>query len=832
MKVNQKNKVININNNKPNQKNKSENIEDKSNKNINDNKSLYTKITKPPELENFDTSSHLQHNILNFGANCKDQITDQSYYCITCKQSVCTKCGAYDHKDHILIQRDNCLFYDPNFFVEISKIIDNALTIDSRKQSIKDSLEKSISVIKNHLDELKILKFNEIDEFFEKTNNEIRNVKKNFLDTKKCVENYYKEYKKFFNINYNSEKMNIIEEEIQNNSDLENTIFIMNFDLMNLCDSNNLKILDKINEITSKINSSIDKLDKKTSELIQILDNNYTLDINNDKYEDYYDDIKTRIQKYSQIINKYKLTVADIIKKNGNIDKIKELLEIFDSKNKKNKNLIFQQNFFQNEIDRENITPRLPNNCSKESEKKLNNCKSNSLLCSKDYTDNKDNNNNLKVNKIHRNNLHTPISKSAKKITNSKKEKEKEKDILNTQKNKNKILSENQKGNFNNNYTVLSNRTISINKINSNDIILDNRIIQRFFAYSINDFYKQDCAMDTSKKLQENKSHKNLKQKSKTNNIVLSNSKKKDTIKKANNNSINKNSIEIDSNQYNIKSVAYLSNYQNRYNSLKERAKPIIGTNQIQIFDQNQAIKKIVKKTTSLNKEEHGYSIFPDGCRHILINNILYITGGNNRCGYIVLSYDILSNKLTRLSNFTNEHSFHTLEYIDNFDCIVCIGGENSSVCEIMDISSQKWKKLPSLNYPRANCNVFYNNITEQVYALFGLKGNLWDKNSKNSDKIEVLNLKNIDNGWINIEYYKSTGLDLKLNFCKTMPFTKDKLIIMGGNNVRSFEEQNFYALFDMNRNEIIKVDKQTMELIKKKKKKMRVADFALTKIN
>ena len=157
------------------------------------------------------------------------------------------------------------------------------------------------------------------------------------------------------------------------------------------------------------INSSIDKLDKKTSELIQILDNNYTLDINNDKYEDYYDDIKTRIQKYSQIINKYKLTVADIIKKNGNIDKIKELLEIFDSKNKKNKNLIFQQNFFQNEIDRENITPRLPNNCSKESEKKLNNCKSNSLLCSKDYTDNKDNNNNLKVNKIHRNNLHTTI---------------------------------------------------------------------------------------------------------------------------------------------------------------------------------------------------------------------------------------------------------------------------------------------------------------------------------------------------------------------------------------------------------------------------------------
>ena len=35
-----------------------------------------------------------------------------------------------------------------------------------------------------------------------------------------------------------------------------------------------------------------------------------------------------------------------------------------------------------------------------------------------------------------------------------------------------------------------------------------------------------------------------------------------------------------------------------------------------------------------------------------------------------------------------------------------------------------------------------------------------------------------------------------------------------------------------MNKNEIIKVDKQAMELIKLEKKKMRLADLALTKIN
>ena len=35
-----------------------------------------------------------------------------------------------------------------------------------------------------------------------------------------------------------------------------------------------------------------------------------------------------------------------------------------------------------------------------------------------------------------------------------------------------------------------------------------------------------------------------------------------------------------------------------------------------------------------------------------------------------------------------------------------------------------------------------------------------------------------------------------------------------------------------MNKNEIIKVDKQTLELIKLEEKKMRAADLALTKIN
>ena len=642
----------------------------------------------------------------------------------------------------------------------------------------------------------------------------------------------------------------------------------MNFDLMNLCDSKNLQVLDKVNELTNKINSVNDNLERKTNELISIINNYYNLELNHERYEDFYYDIKIRIQKYSQIIRQFQETISDIITKNGNIEKIKELLDIFDSKNKKNKDIIFQQSFFLNDKkqteNNDNTTPRLTSSNEKEKERKISNSKSNNYLLNTNNKEENKNNNNLKVNlnlysnkkqnNNNKNNSNNLSSRSAKKIINNKKDK----NIFSPNKNKsNKYnnlfpsnLSENRGGNTIYN-TILSNRTISPNKINFEDIILDNRIIQRFFAYSINDFYKQNIILDNSNlnKIEDIQNSKNLTKNNKMNNTKtnFSNSKNKENIynikkfntnknninKKnlfSNNNNKNNNTEEMDSSQYNIKSVAYLANYQNRYNSLKERTKPIIGTNQIYLFDS--LSKKIIKKVTSLNKNEHGYSIFPDGCRHILIDNILYITGGNNNCGNIVLSYDISSNKLTRLPNFISEHYFHTLEYIDNFDCIICIGGENSSSCEIMDINDKKWKKLPSLNYPRANCNIYYNNITEHMYVLFGMKGNLWDKTNKNSDKIEVLNLNNIDKGWTNIEYYKSIGLDLKVNFCKTMPFTKDKLIIFGGNNVRNFEEQNFYALFDMNKNEIIKVDKQTMELIKLEEKKMRIADLALTKIN
>ena len=323
---------------------------------------------------------------------------------------------------------------------------------------------------------------------------------------------------------------------------------------------------------------------------------------------------------------------------------------------------------------------------------------------------------------------------------------------------------------------------IKVNNDNCEDIILNQRIIQRFFAYSIYDLFSK-C--------------------------------------------FKKNEIEFNSGK---SSVSFLANYTERYNRLKEIAKPIIGTNQIQYFDSS--TNQITKIFLNLSKVDHGYSVFPFGCRHIFIDNILYIIGGADNCGTpinIVLSYDLGNNILLKLSNLNDNHAYHSIDYLENFDSIILIGGEKNSSCEIMDLDSKRWIRLPNLNYPRANANIYYNCLNCELYALFGMEGEMTEKN-KNSDIIEVLKLNDIVSGWKKIDYYRSAGLNIKSNYCITLPFTRDNLLIYGCSSARAIEKKLF-AFFNMDKSECIKVDKETLELIKLEEKKIKFFDFELSKI-
>ena len=756
------------------------------------------KINKPIELKEFDALPHFKSNIINSDKNCKEEINEYSYYCFTCKHSVCGECGIYEHRDHLLIQRENCLNYDNTFFNEISKVIDDAISIQNKKEKIILIISDSIKNLKNKLDEIQNKKIEEVNKFFSDISNNLIELKKNYLNAKLAIEKYYQKNKIFFNISGPNNP----------NFDLENTIFLMNFEIMNLCDNKNLEVLDNIIQIKTKLNNYENTIKERKNEMKNKLEHFLDIEYSFEKFDDFYWDIKLRTTKYSEHIKQFKKTISDIIKKTGNFDKIRELLDIFDSKNKKGKDVIFNQEYFINNTNENDVSIPKQKKIRGNSKSKLKTSKSGNLFKSNV-------NYNSGINKMYSNN--------------------------------------NTIGNINH----------SFNQLNPNDIILDNEMIERFFAFTILELYSKYFDNKSHKNIQytenllENnknknniiKNNKNINDKDK--NLKNKNKNEKSQIKHNMKNSNSKNNFFVPnnnneqiSNQNNDKNISktpkliqninqitvnYLNNYTTRYNNLKEYAKPITGTNQISLFDvHTQKIKKISLK---LIKEEHDYNIFPDGCRHILIDDILYITGGISlgKQFKTVLSININTFEIKKLNDLNYPHYYHSIEYLDNFDCLIVIGGELNCICELFDIYSQKWIKIPDLSSPKANANIYFDNITSDLYVLFGMEGNIIE-NKNNSDTIEVLELNDIKSGWIKVDYYKSADLDLKQNYCTVLPFTRNKLLIYGGNDTRVTKK--LFALFDMSKNECVKVDTKTLELIKLEEKQMKMIDQELSKIN
>ena len=910
------NNINNINNPDPTKENQSETKAEILNNNLKQisikeneikDKKILTKselLNKPKELLEFDVLSHFNENISRPDKNDLNNISQNSYYCINCKHS---DCPFYDEKKHLIINRVKCLLYDSNFFDEIDSYINEALNFSYLKNEIKDNINNYVEKMKETLDKLRENKFNEIDVFFEENQKNFYKLKNEYINIRKNIEEYYEINKKFFNIELNQEKIdenknipsilnNNEKDEKENcyiedidisspNRDIENAVFLLNFELMNLCETKNLENIYYIKTIKKRIelfNTKIQsELDKDMNTIFKFIN----LETKPEKYiENKYWDVEIRTKKYTEIINQFKETICDIYHRTGNLEKIKDLIDILDSKLKKNNKIIFGQKYFNkdkktievnnlnlnnkenisNNEQRNTVNSRKRNNISathKRTSSKAKSLKKYNTVRGKSSNKNKRNDNNIK------NNIQT--------LTLSN-------DILlrNIIKNKNEKYNQTETNINNTNNAQVNQKKLYQKMINfqnciPDDIILDKRVIQRFFAYSISEIYKKNFEkIDVNNtdiyynimnkdniylnKERQSNNLKDMNNKNINNNTKRGTSSKKYKFNNTNNtnnrlmpnyytnrtkpnnryepnNNLEKEKFDIEkmdpSNQYNIKSVSYLSNYTNRYNSLKEIAKPIIGSNQIQLFFHKS--QKIIRKTTSLNKEEHGYSLFPEGCRHILIENNLYIIGGTNHVRQpinIVLCYNILFGTLKRLQDMVFPHSYHTVEYLENFDSIICIGGENSNQCEIMDLENKKWIKLPNLNNPRGNANVYYNNLTSELFVLFGICGIMCEKINY-SDSIEVLELKDIDKGWIIVDYYKTPGLNLKLNYCMTIPFTKEQLLIYGGSNMRSFSK-NIYALFHMIKNECNKVDTQTMELIKLEEKKSRLVDLALTKLS
>ena len=248
-----------------------------------------------------------------------------------------------------------------------------------------------------------------------------------------------------------------------------------------------------------------------------------------------------------------------------------------------------------------------------------------------------------------------------------------------------------------------------------------------------------------------------------------------------------------------------------------DTAKIIEGTNQIYIYDKK--LQKMTRKILKLAKNPYGYTKFPYGCRSILLGDKLYITGGRTETQEFpnVLIYDRKTDNLKRIMDLNYPRSYHSLIFNDTFETIMIIGGEYCDAVEIFDPLTNRWQILPPLNIPRCNPLFFFDEPRGYMYVLFGIEGNYINGNY--IDSIEVLDLADIRQGWMRVNYENKANMDLKcyLNIYKL----NDELFLIYGGMEGRLSKRNV-CLYNTSKNEVTKIGRELMEELRKQAKNSR----------
>lgn len=247
-------------------------------------------------------------------------------------------------------------------------------------------------------------------------------------------------------------------------------------------------------------------------------------------------------------------------------------------------------------------------------------------------------------------------------------------------------------------------------------------------------------------------------------------------------------------------------------NESYDKIQPIPGTNEIQIF--NKKSGTIIKKNVKFNNSNHKYSYFLNGCRSILINDSLYIFGGvskektESKISYI---YSIKNNELSLIPEMLKPHSYHSIQYIDNYNSILVIGGEYNNSCELFNINANTWVNLPDMNYFKANCSIYFDKTHEVIYTFFGKSGKITDRDNY-LDVIESLDFRQSPLEWKKIKYNNKAEMNVKNEYIKISPISDDMIVINGGKNGR--------CIYLINKKEIVKFNRKIYEQIMKNTKK------------
>ena len=238
------------------------------------------------------------------------------------------------------------------------------------------------------------------------------------------------------------------------------------------------------------------------------------------------------------------------------------------------------------------------------------------------------------------------------------------------------------------------------------------------------------------------------------------------------------------------------------------------GTNQISIYDRK--LRKIIKKKLKLLKNPHGYTKFPYGCRSILVGEKLYISGGKDEFREYpnCLIYDKKTEQIKRIMDMRNPRSYHTMIYNDVFETMMVVGGEHNYTVEIFDPLSNRWQELPELNIPRAIPLFYFDEGRGNMYVLFGVEGDY--QKPLHTDSIEILDLTEINQGWMKINYNNKARMDLKC-FLNLYPLNDFLMLIYGG--LESRQSKRNACVYNLVKAEMNKIDKNLMEELRDESK-------------
>ena len=310
-----------------------------------------------------DIYQHLKIGIQNNDKNCKcDTPINNKYYCIPCKISCCPNCSLIDHKLHLLIAK-------ADFEIEQDKIdksfkeFDDILEKDELYKNIGKKNQELVNEINNTYNELlklindwKIKKLEEIKELFKEFSENLKNINNKIKECKNVLYNFSKRHKKFLSLNNEENK----------NKDPNNTIFLLNYDLLNIpylwsshfsknamilkntLEEYNQREINKNKNIIKDMNNILfnkededpetrEKIDLKFLPLVKLKLEIKELNTDNLK------EVEKRISKFNKGIESMKLNVMKSLNKHGNFKDIEKENNAFEHRKVKGIDNLFSQ---------------------------------------------------------------------------------------------------------------------------------------------------------------------------------------------------------------------------------------------------------------------------------------------------------------------------------------------------------------------------------------------------------------------------------------------------------------------------------------------------------